>query len=348
MRRTSLNRLRLGVATLGAVMLFASLTGATVRADPVADFYHGKTLTIVVGSAPGGGYDLNARVFSHFLGRHIPGQPEVLVQNMPGASSMIAANYVYNLAPKDGTVIATVQRPIPFARLFNQSGVRFDVNKMNWLGSTTSETGVVVAWASAPQKTAQDLLKAPMIVGGVGPATDSELFAHALNNLVGTKFVIVRGYPGQSDTLLAMERGEIQGLANLSWSDVAAVRPDWISQHKIRVLLQLGLRKAPDLPNVPLALDLARDPMRKHIFQTILEMKEVGRPYFAPPGLPSDRLQALRAAFMATMDDPGYRDEVRRTKGTVDPESGAAMQTMITELNAEPTSFITEARAALQ
>jgi tripartite-type tricarboxylate transporter receptor subunit TctC len=332
----------------GAVLSFAFFALSAAHADPITDFYRNKTLTLVVGSAPGGGYDLNARVLSRFFSRHLPGHPTVVVENMPGASSLVAANYVYNAAPRDGTVIATVQRPIPFERLFSDQGARFDVAKINWLGSTTSEPGVVVAWASAPQKTAQDLLREPMIVGGVGPDTDSELFAHALNHLIGAKFNVVSGYPGQSATLLAMERGEIQGLANLSWSDVAAVRPDWISQHKIRVLLQLSLVAAPDLPDVPLALTFATDPGRKQILQTILEMKEIGRPYFAPPGVPADRLEALRAAFIATMNDPDYRQAVAVTKGTVDPVSGGDMQAMIGKLADEPTSFVAQAQAALR
>jgi tripartite-type tricarboxylate transporter receptor subunit TctC len=213
---------------LAALALCLAVCGVAPAwaAAPGSAFYAGKTVVIVVGSTPGGGYDLAARILARHLGDHIAGRPAVVVENMPGGGSITAANYVFSAAPQDGTVIAAVQRPIPFAPLFDQPGVRYDVRKFQYLGSTTSEIGVAVAWETAPQKTAADLFKTQMIVGGNGTATDTELFARALNRLIGTKFHIIGGYPGETEIELAMERGEIQGVANWSWNDIPSMHPD--------------------------------------------------------------------------------------------------------------------------
>jgi tripartite-type tricarboxylate transporter receptor subunit TctC len=318
------------------------------QAQSPAEFYKGKTVTIVVGSDTGGGYDLNARVLARHLPRHIPGNPNIVVQNKPGASSMVAANYVYEVAPRDGTVIAAVQRPIPFQPLLGEAGARYDVRKIQWLGSTMNELGVVVAWHTAPQQTAADLFKSEMLVGGTGPATDTELFARALNNVAGTKFRIVSGYPGQSQIALALERGEIQGTANWSWSDIVNARADWLRDKKIRVLLQLGLKKSPDLPSVPLVLDILHTDEQRQIFQILMGMKALGRPYFVAPEVPKERSDALRVAFMQTMSDPEYLEEARRVLGIVDPTSGAEMQKIVEEVYALPPKVIEKARDAMK
>jgi tripartite-type tricarboxylate transporter receptor subunit TctC len=259
----------------------------------------------------GGGYDLTARTLAHYIARYIPGRPNVIVQNKPGASSLVAANYVYEIAPKDGTVIAAVQRPIPFQTLFGDAGVRFDVRRMQWLGSTTNELGVVVAWHTAPQQTADDLFKLEMVVGGSGAATDPELFPRAMNSILGTRFRIVSGYPGQAQIALAMERGEVQGSGNWSFSDIEKGHPDWIRDRKIRLLLQLGLARSPnpDLRDVPLVMDITRNETERHVFEVLMGMKALGRPYFVAPAVPRDRSDALRMAFMATMNDADFLDE---------------------------------------
>lgn len=319
-------------------------------AQSVADFYKGKTVTIVVGSDVGGGYDLTARTMAHYLARHVPGQPNIIVQSKPGASSIVAANYVYEIAPKDGTVIAAVQRPIPFQTLFGDTGVRFDVRKMQWLGSTTNELGVVVAWHTAPQMTVDDLFKSELVVGGTGPATDPELYPRAMNRVLGTKFRIVSGYPGQAQVALAMEREEIQGSGNWSFSDIEKGHPDWIAEKKVRLLLQLGLAKgaSPYLRDVPLVFDVVRDEAQRHVFEILMGMKALGRPYFLAPGVPRDRTDALREAFMATMSDPQFLDEAKRTLGPIDPISGPAMQDIISKVYALPQEVIAQAREAVK
>lgn len=337
-------------ACVASACTLALLSSQAAFAQSVADFYKGKTITIVVGSDVGGGYDLTARTLAHHLARHIPGQPSIIVQNKPGASSIVAANYVYEIAPKDGTVIAAAQRPIPFQTLFGDTGVRFDVRKIQWLGSTTNELGVVVAWHTAPQQTFADLYKSEMLIGGTGPATDPELFPRAMNRVLGTRFRIVGGYPGQAQVALAMERGEIQGSGNWSFSDIEKGHPDWITEKKVRLLLQLGLAKSqsPILREVPLVLDVARNDDERHVFEILMGMKALGRPYFVAPGVPTDRTQALREAFMATMRDPQFLAEANQLLGPIDPVSGTDMQVIIANVYALPASVVAQAREAVK
>jgi tripartite-type tricarboxylate transporter receptor subunit TctC len=338
------------LALAGAWSCALALMAPAAHAQSAADFYKGRTVTIVVGSDVGGGYDLTARTLAHHLARHIPGHPGIIVQNKPGASSIVAANYVYEVSPKDGTVIAAVQRPIPFQTLFGDAGVRFDVRKLQWLGSTTNELGVVVAWHTAPQQSVDDLFRFEMVVGGNGPATDTELFPRAMNNVLGTKFRIVSGYPGQAQIALAMERQEVQGTGNWSFSDIEKGHPDWIADRKIRILLQLGLSKSasPDLRAVPLVMDIAHNESERHVFEILMGMKALGRPYFVAPGVPKERADALRTAFMATMNDPEFLDEARRTLGPIDPISGPAMQDIIANVYALPPEVIAKAREAVK
>jgi tripartite-type tricarboxylate transporter receptor subunit TctC len=337
-------------ALLTLLLLVLPLGTFSARAQSVADFYRGKTITILVGSDVGGGYDLTARTLARYLPLHIPGQPNVIVQNKPGASSILAANYVYEIAPKDGTVIAAVQRPIPFQVLFGDAGVRFDVRKMQWLGSTTNELGVVVAWHTAPQQTFADLFTSEMVIGGTGPATDPELYPRAMNRILGTKFRIVGGYPGQAQVALAMERGEIEGSGNWSFSDIEKGHPDWTAAKKVRFLLQLGLAKSgnPALREVPLVLDVARDSVQRQEFEILMGMKALGRPYFVAPGVPADRTAALRTAFMATLSDEAFLQEAKEVLGPIDPVSGADMQAIIAKVYELPGDVIAAAREAVK
>jgi tripartite-type tricarboxylate transporter receptor subunit TctC len=335
----------------GSVLAFTALMTAhapMAAPDAVADFYKGKTITIVVGSDSGGGYDLNARVLGRYLGRYIPGNPNIIVQNKPGASSLLAANYVYEIAPKDGTVIAEVQRPIPFPALFVGNGARYDVRKIQWLGSTMNEMGLIVAWNTAPQHSIADVIATPMVIGGNGPATDTEIFPRALNSILGTQFKIVSGYPGQAQITLAMERGEIQGTGNWSWSDIQMGHADWLSDKKIRLLLQLDLKKNPDLPDVPLILDLARNSEERQVFEMLASMKALGRPYFVAPEVPQDRADALRTAFMQTMKDPDFLADAKKSLGKIDPVSGADMKEVVTRVNSLPAAITEKARDAIK
>lgn len=347
---------------IGALMCTVTVLTCTQVAQPqvahpqvtpaqsVAQFYKGKTINIFVGSDVGGGYDLTARTVARHLGRHIPGQPAIVVQNRPGAGSIIASNYVYEIAPKDGTVIGAVQRPIPFQVLFGDTGVRFDVRKMQWIGSTTNELGVVVAWHTAPHQTFDDVFTTEMIVGGTGPTTDPELLPRAMNSVLGTKFKIVGGYKGQAQMVLAMQREEIQGSGNWSFSDIEKGYSNWITEKKVRILLQLGLTKSPHpaLRDVPLILDVGRNNEQRAVFQVLMGMKAMGRPYFIAPGVPKDRADALRTAFMKTMRDPAFLAEASKMLGQIDPLSGPEMQKIITGVYALPPEVIAKARGAVK
>jgi tripartite-type tricarboxylate transporter receptor subunit TctC len=254
------------------------------------------------------------------------------------------------MAPKDGTVIGAVQRPIPFQLLFGDAGVRFDVRKIQWIGSTTNGLGVVVAWHTAPQKTVDDLFKTEMIVGGTGPATDPELLPRAMNNVLGTKFKIVSGYKGQAQMVIAMEREEIQGTGNWSFSDIEKGRADWVKEKKIRLLLQLGLTKSqsPLLRDVPLIMDIARTDEQRNVFRILMGMKATGRPYFLAPGVPKDRADAIRAAFTKTMSDPEFLAEAAKTLGTIDPLFGPDMQRLINSVYALPEDVVAKARETVK
>jgi len=340
------NNVALRLCYVIAVAAFAQQASA----QSVAEFYRGKTIMIVVGSDVGGGYDLTARTVARHLARHIPGRPNIMVENRPGAGSIIASNYVYEIAPKDGTVIGAVQRPIPSQVLFGDTGVRFDVRKMQWIGSTTNELGVVVAWHTAPHKTIDDVLKREMIVGGPGPASDAELLPRAMNKVLGTRFKIVSGYKGMAQLVLAMEREEIHGIGNWSFSDIEKGRANWVAERKIRILLQVGPNRStsPLLRDVPFIADMARDEEQRSVFNILLGMKAMGRPYFVAPGVPPDRTDALRSAFMATMRDPEFLVEAAKTLGQIDPLTGLEMQKLILDVYALPPEVIARARETVK
>ena len=332
-----------------AALAVALCSTAVFAADDsaIADFYRGRTITIVVGSDAGGGYDLTARTLSRHIGKYIPGNPTIIVQNKPGASSLAAANYVYEAAPADGTVIAAVQRPVPFQFLFGSAGMRFDLRTLQWLGSTAKEPGVFVSWESAPQRSIKDLLGAEMVVGGNGPSTDTELFARLMNNIFGTKLRIVSGYPGQNEIILAMQRGEVQGVANWSWSDIESRHPDWIAGSKVHFLMQFSLDPIPALKDVPFILDAARNPEERALLKLLMQNKALGRPFFLAPKVPAERVAALRAAFDATMRDPDFRADAAKTVGPIDAVSGEQMQRDLQQVYALPQDLVERARKAV-
>jgi len=324
---TNLLRLASRLATLAAIL--APLWGAGARADAVADFYAGKTMIIIVGADTGGGYDAQARLMSRHLGRFIPGKPNVIVQNMPGAGSLIAANNLYNTAPKDGTVIGLMQRGVLSSKFTNPGGVRFDLAKFNWIGNLSSETAVVVAWHATPFKSIEDVLNQEMLVAGTGPTIDTETTPRLLNALIGARFKVISGYSGTADAVLAMERGEVHGLGDWSWSNVKTRRPDYLRDKKIRVLLQVATEKLPDLPDVPLAMDFVKNEADKRIMELFLAQKSAARPVVAPPQLPADRLAAIRQAFDQMIADPEFLKDAAAQKLELDPAPASEIEKVI-------------------
>jgi tripartite-type tricarboxylate transporter receptor subunit TctC len=304
-----------------------SATGS--RADAVAEFYAGKTITIIVGADTGGGYDAQARLMSRHLGRFIPGQPGAIVQNMPGAGSLIAANNLYNIAPKDGTAIGLLQRGVLSSKFTNPGGVRFDLAKFNWIGNLSSETAVVLAWHTTPFTTIQDVFNQEMLVGGTGPTIDTETTPRLLNALTGTKFRVISGYSGTADAVLAMERGEVHGMGDWSWSNVKTRKPDYLRDKKVRVLLQVATDKLPDLPDVPLAMDFVKNDEDRKIMELFLAQKSAARPVVAPPQVPAERMAAIRSAFEKMIIDPEFLKDASTQKLELDPTPAAEIEKVI-------------------
>jgi len=318
----------------GLVLAFG-LIGAAARADGPEDFYRGRQITLMVGSSPGGGYDAIARLVARHLGRHVPGNPSVIVQNTPGGGSVTMSNRIYRSEPQDGTVLGLVQRGVLLAQLIGEPNLQFDIAKFKWIGSVSPDTSLVVAWHTAPVKTAQDLLSRPLIVGGTGATSDLESSARLLNATMGTKLKIVSGYPGQADVLLAMERGEVQGTADWSWSEIKTRHASDLSDGKIVLLLQNALIKSADLPNVPLALDFIHDETDRSVAMLYFGIKNLARPILTGPNVPPDRIAALRDAFMALKDDAAYMANAEKL-GLASPTPASDIDRFIASAMASP------------
>jgi len=316
-------------AVVAAAVTVAPMT-ATWAQTP-AEFYKGKTVDLMVGYSAGGGYDVYARMIARYIGKHIPGNPTVVVKNLDGAGSLRLANALYNQLPKDGTVFGTVARGAAFDPLLGNKAAQFDASKFTWIGSANDEVSVCVAWHTSGVTKIEDTFDKELVVGGTGPTADTDQFPRIANGVLGTKMKIVTGYPGGNDVSLAMERGEVQGRCGWSWSSVIATRKDWYDSKKIHVLVQMSLAKHPDLPNVPLILDLAKTPEQKQILTLVFARQALGRPYMAPPGVPQDRAEALRKAFMDTMKDPEFLAEADKAKLEITPIDGEKVQQIVVD-----------------
>jgi len=278
------------------------------------EFYAGKTITFIVGSGVGGGYDLQARLAARHLGKHIPGHPTVVVQNMPAAGGIAATNHIFSTAPRDGTMIALIQRGMLLSRLTNPGGTRFAIDKFNWLASLNSETALVLVWnAWAPHRMAKDLFEKELIVGGV-PGVDPETTPRLLNAVIGTKFKIVNGYNSTAQIALAMERGEVHGIADWSWSSIKSVRPTWVPEKKVTALLQAALKREPELGDLPSALDFVKSDADRKVLELHFTQKLAARPVIAPPAMPPERALMLRAAFAALGKDQEFLADAERAK----------------------------------
>ena len=332
------------------VIAACALLGAALAAAPacaqsdVAEFYRGKTINVGVGATPGGGYDLDARVLSRHLGKHIPGNPNVVVQNVPGARGLTHVNRLYASARRDGTMMGVVQRGLLTAPWLNPQGVQFDVMKFNWLFSTAAEPGVAIMWHTSGVRTAKDVQTREAVIGGAG---DSAIIPQVYNFTAGTKFRIVSGYPGTADVVLAMERGEVQGIGYYSWSNIAAKNPEWMSEKKISVLFQTGDQRHPDLPQVPLISELATSSEMRQVQDLWLAPLETARPYAMPPEVPQARLDAVRKAFFEMLKDPEFREDARKTGMLVDPRSHEQIEAILKRVSTSPQSVIDLARKAV-
>jgi tripartite-type tricarboxylate transporter receptor subunit TctC len=341
-----MHRLRLPLAMcLLGLSAIAALT-ERAQADAVSDFYRGKTVTIIVGYTAGGGYDLYARALGRHMGKHLPGNPNFIVQNITGAGSLNAANHIYNVAAKDGTVFGTFGRGLPMEPLIGTAKVQFDATKFTWLGSGANEISICATWHTSPVKTWADMLKTSFAVGGEGAGSDPDSYSLLARNIFGAKLKLVSGYHGTSDIILAIERGEVDGRCGWSWSSLKSTREAWVTEKKLNILVHISDQKAPELPHVPLISDFAND-HQKQVLRLVTSRQVVGRPFAAPPGVPEDRKQALRAAFEATLKDPAFLDEANKLKLEVNPVSGADVDKLLGELYRTPKDIVEEARKAI-
>jgi tripartite-type tricarboxylate transporter receptor subunit TctC len=293
-------------ATVVVLLIACCVAPATAN-----DFYAGKQITFIVGAGVGGGYDLQARITARHLGKHISGKPAIVVQNMP--ARIAAANCMFATAPTDGTTIALIQRGMLLAKLIYPAGTRFEIEKFHWLGSLNSEVAVTLAWHTAPHKAAKDLFDKELIVGGI-TGVDPETTPKIYNSLIGTKFKVVSGYNSTAQIALAIERGEVQGIADWSWSSLKTVRPQWLADKTITLLMQGALHKEPELGNLPSALDFVRSDADRKVLELHFTQKTAARPLIAPPGVPTDRIAILRKALAALAQDREFLAEVEKAK----------------------------------
>ncbi|HEY6254613.1 MAG TPA: hypothetical protein VIY51_02360 [Xanthobacteraceae bacterium] len=329
-------------------LAFALLApAAPAAAQAVADFYRGKTVTISVGLSAGGGYDLHARVLARYFGKHLPGAPAVLVKNAPGAGSLTLVNALYATLPRDGTELATFERGITLEPLLDSSQARFDPLKLGWIGSADNDASTCLAWHTAAVKTMDDVMRQELIVGGTGSTAIANTFPRVLNAVLGTKFRVIPGYPGANDALLAMERGETQGFCSLGFSTLEAIRPDWLRARKVNIFVQLGLQKSSEHPDVPLVLDFARTEADRAALALIVSPNLFARPFAAPPGVPGERLEALRKAFDETVSDPDYLAEAKARALHVEPVTGAELDTVMRRIYATPQDIVSRVKQAV-
>jgi tripartite-type tricarboxylate transporter receptor subunit TctC len=331
-------------AILATALLLALTHAAT--ADDVENFYHGRTLTVVISFSVGGGYDLYARVLARHLGKYIPGHPTIVPENMPGAGGLRASNYLYTAAPKDGSVIGTFSRSIPTMPLVDPT-LSFDGRKFTWLGSMSSDTSLCLTRGASAVKTWRDMLTTPVVMGGQYAAADSDIYARLYNNVLGTKIKLVSGYPGTNDITLAMERGEVEGICGLSWGTIKIAHPEWVTAKSVHLLLQAALKKEPELADVPLALDVIDDPVKKQILALHFAPQAIGRPFAAPPNIPDDRKAALIKAFDATMKDPEFLAETAKAKMDIAPMTGHEIDALLAQLYALPADVVARAAKAV-
>ncbi|MGE5537524.1 MAG: Bug family tripartite tricarboxylate transporter substrate binding protein [Gemmatimonas sp.] len=321
---------RAATRLLSAVAAVAGIASSTTsaHAQSVEQFYKGKTVNLYIGYAPGGGYDFFGRLVARHLGRHIPGQPNVVPQNMPGAGSLRAANFVYNVAPKDGTALGIVTQTVALEDAFGTPGVQYKATAFNWIGRATSNVDMMLTWHTSKVKTFEDALKYETPVAGTGPGSPAEFMPKVLNKVLGTKFKVITGYPGSNEGMLAMEKGEVEG-ATTSWNTIKTSKQDWLQNKQISLIVQYTPYRHKELPNVPDMVELGKTDEQKQILGLYASGAVIGRSIFTSPGVPAERVKALRDAFTAMTKDPVFLADIEQTKAEFDPMTGEELQKTI-------------------
>jgi tripartite-type tricarboxylate transporter receptor subunit TctC len=316
------------LATLAAVLAVGA-TSASAQTDDVAEFYRGKTVRLIIGYGPGGGYDVYAKLFARFLGEQIPGKPTVIAQNMPGAGSRSAANWLYKVAPKDGSVLAVLSQATPADQALGQPGIQFDVRNFNWIGNMVAVNNIMLTWAESGVRTIDDAKKRTLAIGATGASSPSVLYPTVANNLFGTQFKIVSGYPGGGDIMIALERREVDGRGSDSWASLKANNPAWIKEGKVNILFQVGPHREKDLPGPPLLTELAQNDEQRQILEVVSGDAAVGRPVLTAPEVPAERVRALRKAFDDTMRNPAFLEAAEKARMYINPIGGEELQKIV-------------------
>jgi tripartite-type tricarboxylate transporter receptor subunit TctC len=330
-------------------LAFAILAAGFCRAagaQGVGDFYRGQTVNLAIGFSVGGGYDLYARALARHMGKHIPGNPQIVPRNMPGGGGMRVAQYLYTAAPKDGLTFGTFTRMAGIAPLVDPAQ-KFDSARFNWLGAITDAVSVCVTWHTSPVKTWKDLIERPVTLGGTGPNTELDIFTNLYKNVFNVNAKLVLGYPGTAEIMLAMERGELDGVCGIDWTTIKTQRASWIRDKRINVIAQTAFRKDRDLPDVPLIMELTNDREKLQILKLFVSAQMFARPFAAPPDIPPERAATLVAAFDATTRDPDFVAEANKNQMEVAPVSGRKLAEMLAELYAIPEDVLAKARVAI-
>jgi tripartite-type tricarboxylate transporter receptor subunit TctC len=325
-------------------VVVVALLPATAAAQPVADFYRGKTVSLILGYPGGGSNGIYARAVARHIGRHIPGNPTVIFRSMPGAGSLVAANHLFNLAPKDGTTLGFISATIPLEELLGMSGAKFKSAEFNWIGRVAPGVNMTFVKDTSPVKSIQDVYKREVILGASGRSSTVFIYPAVLSNVIGAKFKMVLGYASSPEAMLAMERGEVEGHST-SLEVVRALHPTWLSEKKITILVQYALSRHPELPDVPMSWELGRNAEEQHLLKVVAHATEVGKMIMAPPAIPADRVQALRRAFDLTMKDPEFVAELTSNRVELGIMAGEDLQKLVVDLGATPPAMVDKIKA---
>lgn len=323
---------------LGTAAILASVTAAPLQAQPVEEFYKGKTIELFIGYTPGGGYDAYGRLVARHLGKYVPGNPSVLPRNMPGGGSRNAAAYIFSVAAKNGLALGLVDQSLVLQQALADPTITFDFRKVNFIGNAASDNNMVALWHTKGIKTVEDAKRIESVIGSTGPNT-TFLIPQTMNVVLGTKFKIVPGYPGANEMNLAQERGEIDGQGSKPWGSWKSTKGDWVRDGKVVFIAQVGLTKAPDLPNVPLLVDMATNKEDRELLKLLSAPSTVGRPFFTSPEVPQDRVKALRAAFDKAMKDAELIAEAKKQTLDLNPSSGEELEKVVLDILATPKAI---------
>jgi tripartite-type tricarboxylate transporter receptor subunit TctC len=335
------------IPRFGSILIALIAAAASADAQTAAEFYARTTVRLLSTADPGGSYDSNARLLSRHLGRHIPGNPKIVVEQMPGASGRLGANYLYSVAPRDGSVIAIVQQSLPMAQVTGESGVQYDAARLNWIGSPILLDDVLVVWHTTDVRTIGDAKKKPIIIGATTATGTNYIYPKLTNELLGTKFKIVTGYQGANAIKLALERGEVQGHGSNPWSDWKITRPEWVRERKIVPLMQMSLEKHRDLTDVRRLIDLAPSADVRAVFELMSVTADIGRPFVTAPDVPADRVAVLRQAFAETMTEAEFLADAARVNIEIRPVSGDQLEQLVARVLASPKSAVELLKSAL-